>query len=350
MADIYRLLKPHLFQLPPEAAHRLAIAALRSGLFPRPRVPMLAVDLWGLSFPNPLGLAAGFDKNAEVPDGALKLGFGFVEVGSITPLPQPGNSPPRLFRLGEDRALINRMGFNNQGLGKALYRLRSRTGTRGIVGVNLGANKDSADPAADYCQGLIALNDLASYLVVNISSPNTPGLRSLQSRSHLQELLQRLHAARQELENPKPLLLKIAPDLSDAEIDDIAELALASRIDGMIVSNTTVTRPPLVSRHAKEPGGLSGAPLFELSTRKLARAYRATSGRLPLIGSGGVSSAETAWQKLRAGASLIQLYTALVYEGPALVPTIVDGLARRLAVSGNTSLREITGSGLADWL
>lgn len=348
MADIYHLLRPLLFQLPPEAAHRLSIAVLRSGLFPRPRTPVLAVDLWGLSFSNPLGLAAGFDKNAEVPDKALKLGFGFVEVGSITPLPQPGNSPPRLFRLREDRALINRMGFNNQGLGQALHRLRART--PGIVGVNLGANKDSADPVSDYLRGLAALNAVANYLVINISSPNTPGLRTLQSRNHLQELLKRLDAAGQDLAARKPLLLKIAPDLSDSEIDDIAELALASRVDGLIVSNTTVTRPPLVSPHANEPGGLSGAPLFELSTRKLARIYRATSGRLPLIGSGGVSSAETAWQKLRAGASLIQLYTALVYEGPGLVPAILDGLAERLAQSGKTSLREITGSGLADWL
>jgi dihydroorotate dehydrogenase len=350
MADIYHLLRPLLFQLPPEAAHRLAIAALRSGLFPSPHTPALAIDLCGLSFPNPLGLAAGFDKNAEVPDAALKLGFGFVEVGSITPLPQAGNSSPRLFRLHEDRALINRMGFNNKGLEKALHRLGARAGNPGIVGVNLGANKDSVDPVSDYLRGLAALNAVASYLVVNISSPNTPGLRTLQSRTHLHELLKQLDAARQGLEPPKPLFLKIAPDLSDAEIDDIAELAVAKRVDGLIVSNTTVTRPPLKSAHSTETGGLSGVPLFELSTRKLARIYRATSGRVPIIGSGGVSSAETAWQKLRAGASLIQLYTGLIYEGPALVPAILTGLAQRLAASGKNELREITGSGLADWL
>jgi dihydroorotate dehydrogenase len=242
------------------------------------------------------------------------------------------------------------MGFNNQGLEEASHRLERRAGKPGIVGVNLGANKDSTDPISDYLRGLAVLNAVANYLVINISSPNTPGLRALQSPSQLKELLERLDAARRELETAKPLLLKIAPDLSDAEIDDIAELALASRVDGLIVSNTTVTRPPLGSRHAKESGGLSGAPLFELSTRKLARFYRATSGRLPLIGSGGVSSAETVWQKLRAGASLVQLYTGLVYRGPTLVPSILTGLAQRLAASGKTALCEITGSGLADWL
>ena len=348
MADIYHLLRPLLFKAPPELAHKLAIAALRSGLLPSPNTPALPVDLWGLSFPNPLGLAAGFDKNAECQGGALKLGFGFIEIGSITPLPQKGNPQPRLFRLLEDRALVNRMGFNNQGLEKVSKQLRA--GTRGIMGINIGANKNSPDAIADYLCGLAAFNGLANYLVVNISSPNTPGLRALQARGRLKELLERLTAARNELSAPKPLLLKIAPDLSDDEIDDIAELALANAIDGLIVSNTTLSRPPLVSPHAGEPGGLSGAPLFELSTRKLARVYRATSGRLPLIGAGGVSSAETAWQKLRAGASLVQLYTGLIFEGPSLIPAILSGLAERLARSGRTSLRDITGSGLADWL
>lgn len=348
MTDIYRLLRPLLFKAPPELAHKLAITALRSGLLPSPQPQALPVDLWGLSFPNPLGLAAGFDKNAECPSGALKLGFGFIEVGSITPLPQKGNPQPRLFRLLEDRALVNRMGFNNEGLEKVSQNLRRSA--RGIVGVNIGANKSSSDAISDYLCGLAALNDLANYLVVNVSSPNTPGLRDLQARGKLKELLERLTAARNDLSAPRPLLLKIAPDLSDGEIDDIVALALANAIDGLIVSNTTLSRPPLVSPHAKESGGLSGAPLFELSTRKLARVYRAASGRLPLIGSGGVSSAETAWQKLRAGASLIQIYTGLVYEGPALVPAILSGLAERLVRSGKTSLGDITGSGLADWL
>jgi dihydroorotate dehydrogenase len=353
MAGIYDLLKVPLFKAPPETAHRLVIAALRSGLLsysPPSTTLGLAVDLWGISFPNPTGLAAGFDKNAEVPDAALKLGFGFVEVGSITPLPQPGNPQPRLFRLAEDRALINRMGFNNEGQERALQRLRARALSRGILGVNIGANRDSSDPIADYVQGLAAFNDVASYLAVNISSPNTPGLRALQSRRRLQELLERLHAARQELAAPKPLLLKIAPDLADDEIADIAELALTHAVDGLIVSNTTLSRPPLKSPYASEPGGLSGAPLFELSTRMLARVYKATGGRLALIGSGGVSSAETAWHKLRAGASLIQLYTGLVYEGPSLISVILSGLSERLVRSGKTSLRDITGSGLADWL
>jgi dihydroorotate dehydrogenase len=353
MAGTYDRLRALLFKMPPESAHRLTIAALRSGLLsrkPPATAPGIAIDLWGLSFPNPLGLAAGFDKNAEVADAALKFGFGFVEVGSITPLPQPGSPPPRLFRLVEDYALINRMGFNNEGQEKVLQRLRGRARAQGILGVNIGANRDSADPIGDYVQGLGAFNALASYLVVNISSPNTPGLRALQSRRHLQELLDRLNAARHGLAAPRPLLLKIAPDLADDEIADIAELALASAVDGLIVSNTTLSRQGLNSPLARETGGLSGAPLFELSTRVLARVYRATGGRLPLIGSGGVSSAETAWQKLRAGASLVQLYTGLVYEGPSLVPAILTGISERLLRSGKTSLREITGSGLADWL
>jgi dihydroorotate dehydrogenase len=348
MTDIYRLLRSLLFKTPPELAHKLAVTVLRTGLLPSPQPQALPVHVWGLSFPNPVGLAAGFDKNAACPLGALKLGFGFVEVGSITPLPQKGNPRPRLFRLVEDRALINRMGFNNQGLQRVSQSLRSSA--RGIVGVNIGANKNSSDVVSDYLFGLAALNDIAHYLVLNISSPNTPGLRTLQARGRLKELLERLTAARNDFSAPRPLLLKIAPDLSDGEIDDIAELALANAIDGLIVSNTTLSRPPLVSPHAKEPGGLSGAPLFELSTRKLARIFRATSGRLPLIGSGGVCSAETAWQKLRAGAALVQLYTGLVYEGPGLIPDILSGLAERLQRSGRTSLRDITGSGLADWL
>ena len=350
MVDFYHLLRPLLFKLPPEAAHAFATAALRFGLFARPITPALAVELWRLTFPNPLGLAAGFDKNAEVPDAALRLGFGFTEVGSITPLPQGGNPQPRLFRLVEDHALINRLGFNNQGLEKALRRLRARDPAHDVVGVNIGANKNSSDPIADYVKGLTVFNEVASYLVVNISSPNTPGLRGLQSKGQLQKLLERLSAARNLLAAPRPLLLKIAPDLSDGELDEISGLALTNAVDGLIVSNTTVSRPRLVSHHANEPGGLSGAPLFELSTRKLAHVYRSTSGRLPLIGSGGISSAETAWQKLRAGASLVQLYTGLVYGGPALVPAILSGLAERLARSGKTSLREVTGSGVADWL
>jgi dihydroorotate dehydrogenase len=353
MPGLYRLLRPLLYCVPPETGHRLAIAALKYGLFPtaaQPFEPSLQVKLCGLTFPNPLGVAAGFDKDIEAPDALLRLGFGFAEVGSITPLPQPGNPKPRLFRLEADRALINRLGFNSGGHANAVSRLRSRAGRPGIIGVNIGANKESSDIVADYVQGLTCFNDIASYIAINISSPNTPGLRGLQSKAELRHLLERIGEARSELHRPKPLLLKIAPDLSDAELDDIAGLVIAHSIDGVIVSNTTVSRPALKSPRASEPGGLSGAPLFELSTRKLARLYRLTSGRLPLIGVGGVTCAETAWQKLRAGASLIQLYSALVYEGPSLARTICGGLAERLAASAKKSISEITGTGVSDWL
>ncbi|HEY7764792.1 MAG TPA: quinone-dependent dihydroorotate dehydrogenase [Aestuariivirgaceae bacterium] len=352
MGGIYEWARPVLFRASPEQAHRWVISALKCGIRPSaaPPNPKLSLGLWGLRFASPLGLAAGFDKNAQVPDALLKLGFGFVEVGSVTLLPQSGNPEPRLFRLVEDRALVNRLGFNNEGEDRVLQRLSRRQARSGIIGVNIGANKDAADPIADYVTGLAAFNDVASYLAINISSPNTPGLRQLQSRSHLQTLLERLSGAREKLAYPKPLVIKIAPDLEDGEIDEIAEIVLAHRIDGVIVSNTTLSRPPLKSVHAAEIGGLSGGPLFELSTRKLARFYKAASGRLPLIGVGGVSSADTAWQKLRAGASLLQLYTALVYEGPGLIRAIHSGLAERLRASGKGSLSEITGSGVADWL
>jgi dihydroorotate dehydrogenase len=267
----------------------------------------------------------------------------------LTPLPQPGNPKPRLFRLPEDEALINRLGFNNSGHAAALGRLKALA-KPSIIGVNIGANRDSADRIADYAKGLENFNGTASYIAVNISSPNTPGLRALQSRKQLNLLLSRLTETRRSLSDPKPLLLKIAPDLSNEELADIAELSLANGIDGLIVSNTTLSRPLLKSSRASEQGGLSGRPLFELSTRKLACLYRLTKGRLPLIGVGGVSSAETAWQKIRAGASLVQLYTALIYEGPELVTDIVKGLAQRLAASGKNSLCEITGTGVADWL
>ena len=346
----YGLLRPLLFMLPPERAHQLALAALaRRPRRKRLQSDELKIELWGLSFPNPIGVAAGFDKNAEAKAGLFSLGFGFVEVGTLTPLPQPGNSRPRLFRLPEDEALINRLGFNNSGHAAALAGLRSSADS-GIVGVNIGANKDSADRIGDYVKGLETLNSTASYITVNISSPNTPGLRALQAKKELSLLVSRLTQTRRALPDPKPLLLKIAPDLSKDELADIAELSLANGIDGLIISNTTLSRPSLKSSHASEQGGLSGRPLFELSTRKLAQLYHLTGGRLPLIGVGGVSSAETAWQKIRAGASLVQLYTALIYEGPSLVADILEGLAQRLRRSGKNSLREITGSGVADWL
>jgi dihydroorotate dehydrogenase len=352
MPGVYRLVRPLLFLAPAETAHRLAISALKAGVLPTidvPIEPSLQVTLWGLVFPNPVGVAAGFDKNAEVPDALLRLGFGFAETGTITPLPQEGNPAPRLFRLTEDLALINRLGFNSAGHASALSRLKSKARS-GIIGVNIGANKDSADPVIDYVKGLWTFNEVASYITVNISSPNTPGLRTLQSRDELRNLLNHLALARRKLSAPKPLLLKIAPDLSDSELADIAEISLAHAVDGIIISNTTVSRPPLKSPHASEAGGLSGAPLFELSTRGLARLYQLTAGQIPLVGCGGISSAETAWQKMLAGASLIQLYSALVYEGPAIAKVICAGLAERLKSAGKKSIAEITGTGLSDWL
>jgi dihydroorotate dehydrogenase len=299
--------------------------------------------VFGLDFPNPLGLAPGFDKNAEVPDAVLAQGFGFVEVGTITPRPQAGNPKPRLFRLAADRAVINRMGFNNEGQAAALSRLEARK-PHGVVGVNIGANKDSEDRGADYVSGLAAFAGVASYITVNISSPNTPGLRALQSRAELRALLVRLKAARAGQPRNPPLLLKIAPDLEDAELGDIAAICLEGLVDGLIVSNTTLAREGLKSSHAREPGGLSGAPLFEASTKALAKTYALTRGKLPLIGVGGVSDAETAWRKIRAGASLIQLYTALVYGGPGLVGEILEGLKLRLARHGLENISEAVGA------
>ncbi|MGH7114080.1 MAG: quinone-dependent dihydroorotate dehydrogenase [Stellaceae bacterium] len=350
MPDLYPRIRPLMFGLPPEMAHRIGVRALETGLTrffagpPPPRPTLLAQRLWGLDFPDPVGLAAGFDKDARVPDAALRLGFGFVEVGTVTPRPQPGNPKPRLFRLDEDRAVINRMGFNSGGLDIVAQRL-SRRARAGIVGVNLGKNRDSADAAADYEEGIRRMAGLADYLVVNISSPNTPGLRDLQARVALDALLRRLIDTRDETGHPVPLLLKIAPDLASAECRDIAEVALDTGIDGLIVANTTTQRPSgLISRHAAESGGLSGRPLFAPSTAVLAEIYRLTQGRLPLIGVGGVASAADAYAKIRAGASLVQLYTALVFEGPALVERIKQGLADLLRRDGFASTGEAIGA------
>ncbi len=332
MPDFYPLIRPALRRLPREAAHELSLRALEIGLgrlwsipAPAPDPPILAQRLWGFEFANPIGLAAGFDKDARAPDAMLRLGFGFVEVGTVTPRPQPGNPKPRLFRLDEDRAVINRMGFNSSGLGIVADRLSRRTRS-GVIGVNLGKNRDSADAAADYEEAIRRTAGLADYLVVNISSPNTPGLRALQARAALDALLRRLIDARDKTGPWVPLLLKIAPDLTSDERRDIAAVALDTGIDGLIVANTTVERPAtLISRHAAEAGGLSGRPLFEASTAALADLYRLTQGRLPLIGVGGVANAADAYAKIRAGANLVQLYTALVFEGPALVGRIKGG-------------------------
>ena len=328
-----------------ETAHGLTIRALTMMPKPPPPVsdPRLRVRLSGLDFPNPLGLAAGFDKNAEVPDAMLSLGFGFAEIGTVTPKPQAGNPKPRLFRLPEDRGVINRMGFNNEGHAAALTRLTARTGRPGIVGVNIGANKDSADRIADYVEGITRFSHLASYFTVNISSPNTPGLRALQSRAELDQLLARLNGARAGQARKPPMLLKIAPDLRDDELSDIAESCAGGAVDGIIVSNTTLSREGLRSAHKTEQGGLSGLPLFALSTRQLAKLRVLTKGAVPLVGAGGIHDAASAIAKIEAGASLLQVYSALVYEGPALVGRILEGLAAELG-RRDTTLAALTGS------
>jgi dihydroorotate dehydrogenase len=351
--DFYPLIRPVLRLLPAEAAHRLSIAALSAGLggllaggsavVPDP--PILRQRLFGLDFPNPIGLAAGYDKDARVPDALLRLGFGFVEVGTVTPRPQRGNPKPRLFRLQEDRAVVNRMGFNSAGLDVVAARLARRHGRNGILGLNLGRNRESRDAAADYEEGIRRAGGLADYLVVNISSPNTPGLRELQRRAALAALLDRLRRALAESARSVPLLVKIAPDLAAGEREDIAEVALAAGIAGLVVANTTTARPPgLASRQAREAGGLSGAPLFAPSTALLADMYRLTGGRLPLIGVGGLASAADAYAKIRAGASLVQLYTALVFAGPAVVGRIKRGLAALLRRDGHADITAAVGA------
>jgi dihydroorotate dehydrogenase len=340
---------PLLRALPPEAAHRASIIALRllpaGGAPPDPRA--LRVKLWGLTFPNPVGLAAGFDKHAELPDAMLTLGFGFVEVGTVTPRPQAGNPKPRVFRLAEDRAVINRLGFNSEGLDAVAARLAARKGKTGLVGANIGMNRDSKDAAADYVAGVMRLAPLADYLTVNVSSPNTPGLRDLQKKAALVDLIARLKVARAKAapKRPPPLLLKIAPDLSPAEREGIAEAALESAIDGLIVTNTTVARPgDLKSKFAREAGGLSGKPLFASSTKLLAEMRRLTGGRIPLVGVGGIASGEDAYAKLRAGASLVQLYTALTYDGVGLVARIKRELAELLKRDGFKNPAEAVGA------
>jgi dihydroorotate dehydrogenase len=351
MPDLYPLIRPLLFRLSAEHANAISLRGLQSGLgrllvnkgAQEPDPPILKQRLWGLDFPNPIGLAAGCDKDARVPDAMLGLGFGFVEIGTVTPRPQPGNPKPRLFRLSADRAVINRLGFNSGGLDAVVARL-SRRRRRGILGVNVGTNRDSADAISDYEEGVRRAARFADYLVVNISSPNTPGLRDLQARATLASLLRRLVDARDRTNVAPPLLLKIAPDLTAHERSDIAEVALASRIDGVIVSNTTVERPWLNSRCAHETGGLSGRPLFAASTALLADMYRLTQGSLPLIGVGGVGSAADAYAKIRAGANLVQLYTALVFDGPAVVGRIKAGLAELLRRDGFAAVNEAVGS------
>jgi dihydroorotate dehydrogenase len=345
MTLLHTLATRALRGLDPEDAHGLAVRALEAGLGPRAGRddPILATEVAGLSLPNPIGLAPGFDKNAQVFGPMLRAGFGFVECGTVTPKPQAGNPRPRLFRLTEDRAVINRMGFNNQGLEAFAARLARRG--PGIVGANIGANKDSEDRIGDYVACLERLWGLASYFTINISSPNTPGLRALQTRAALEELLGRLAEARDALprEGLVPTFLKVAPDLEEGEVEAIVETVVANGLSGIIVSNTTITRPPLRSAHAGETGGLSGAPLEGLSTEKLREFAAAAGGRLVLIGAGGVASGADAYAKIRAGASAVQLYSALVFEGPALVTRIKRELAARLRADGFTQLKEAVG-------
>lgn len=352
---------PVLRWLDPEDAHRLAIHGLRflPPVKPRTDDPKLAVRAFGLNFPNPVGLAAGFDKSAEVPDALLRLGFGFVEIGSVTPKPQAGNPRPRLFRLERDEAVINRMGFNNDGADAALQRLAARAQNGGIVGVNVGANKDSPDRVADYVKLIETFAPVASYFTVNISSPNTPGLRNLQEGALLDDLLAKVIDARERVRQKAgdtPVLLKIAPDLSLAQLDDVVHVARSRKVDGMIVSNTTIGRPSTLREQmrAKEQGGLSGRPLFRLSTRMVAETYVRVEGAFPLIGVGGIDSGGAALTKIRAGASLIQLYSSLVYKGLGLVEDIKRDLASTLLRTGRDSLSEIVGADAAtltaeDW-
>ena len=355
--DLYRAALPLIRALPAEPAHDLTLRLLESGLAPAPRPEVdpgsLAVALWGQHFPNPVGLAAGFDKDARVPDAMLRFGFGFVEAGTVTPLPQAGNPKPRLFRLVEDRAVVNRFGFNNRGLDAYAARLkaRRRAGAAGIVGANVGKNKDQADAVADYVAGIERVAPLADYLVVNVSSPNTPGLRDLQRRGPLLELARAVLAARARavpadgVVRPPPLLLKVAPDLSPDDRADVAFVAEESGVDGLIIGNTTVSRPPgLAGLHQAQAGGLSGRPLFALSTEVLGDLYRRTGGRVPLVGAGGVASGADAYAKIRAGATLVQLYTALVYEGPGLVRRIKAELAALLARDGFARVADAVGA------
>jgi dihydroorotate dehydrogenase len=340
---LYRFARPLLFKADAERAHNLSLAALKLAPIPLLNLnePRLSQTVAGLHFPNPVGLAPGYDKNAEVPVKIMRLGFGFAEVGTLTPLPQAGNPMPRLFRLVEDRAVINRMGFNNEGQDAALARLQNISvgALLGPLGINIGANKDSDDRTQDYVTGACKMAPYADYLTINISSPNTPGLRALQDKAALDDLLARVMAARSDA----PVFLKVAPDLEPADIDDIVEVSIARGIAAIIVSNTTITRPALRSIHAGEGGGLSGAPLRDLAQQRVRDFRKASGGDIILIGVGGISSADDAYARIRAGASLVQIYSALVYEGPGLAGRINKGLLRLLERDGFNNIAEAVG-------
>ena len=351
-----RLARRALFLLDAETAHGLSIKAMKSGLMPFPVVPAdprLAVDLADLRLPNPLGMAAGYDKNGEVIDPLLRLGFGFTEAGSVTPLPQPGNPKPRIFRLERHDGVINRLGFNNEGHEACLARLKARR-PHGVVGINIGANKDSADRAGDYVLGIERFYPFASYFTVNISSPNTPGLRDLQAKAALGELLGRVMAARdgeaERAGRTVPVFLKIAPDLGESDLDDIAEAVTAAKTDGLIVSNTTLSRTGVEDHPAsKESGGLSGAPLFERSTIVLAKMRKRMGAAFPIIGVGGITDAATAIAKMEAGANAVQFYSGLVYGGPGLVARMLNGMIARIERDGTASVGDYTNRATESW-
>jgi len=348
---LFRLARPALFALDSETGHRLAIRGLKALPTKGARSALAqpgpaSVQVAGLDFPNPVGVAAGFDKDAEVADALLGLGFGFTEVGSITPRPQAGNPKPRLFRLVEDEAVINRMGFNNAGANVVEARLKARLGKPGILGINVGANKDSDDRIADYAAMAKVMTPYASYLAVNVSSPNTPGLRALQDESALTALIDGVLEARDAVATgtPPPVFLKVAPDLEPADIDAIARIALDKKLGALIVSNTTISRPDLRSHHAHETGGLSGAPLRALALQRVRDFRKATGGAVPLIGVGGIATADHAWDRIKAGASLVQLYSAMVYEGPGLGAHIAKGIERLMRRDGFASVADAVGS------
>lgn len=349
MAALYGAGTRLMHRLSAEDAHKATINLLKCNPFPMPAAtrrhrPALRQKLWGLDFPNPVGLAAGFDKNAEVCHQMLDIGFGFVEAGTVTPKPQAGNDKPRIFRLSEDEGVINRMGFPNEGLRAFTGQLEKRISARGIIGGNIGKNKTSEDATADYVACTRAVAPLVDYLVINVSSPNTPGLRDLQSGDAMLEIVTAVQAAMQE-SRVVPLLVKIAPDLDDDEIKAVAKVALDSKLDGLIVSNTTLDRPDsLQSKHRDETGGLSGKPLTEKATAVLGAVYKATNGAIPLVGVGGISNAEDAWAKIRAGASLVQLYSALVYQGPGMIDGLLNGMERLMQEQGFASLQDAIGS------
>jgi dihydroorotate dehydrogenase len=352
----HALARPALFALAPEDAHEMSLKALEHGAYPRAPPAILQTlkqAVFGLEFPNPVGIAAGYDKDARVPDAVLGLGCGFAEIGTVTPKPQAGNPKPRVFRLVADHALINRLGFNNGGHAAALQRLEARNSRGGIVGVNIGANKDSADRTGDYVEGLKTFNAVASYFTVNISSPNTPGLRDLQAPAALDELLARVMSARAELVAKgaprRAIIVKIAPDISADDVPEICARLRAHMVDGIAVSNTTLARDGLSDPLKSEAGGLSGRPLFQRSTVMLARVHQETGGKIPLIGIGGIDSPETALAKIEAGATLLQLYTGLIYEGPGLIGRINAHLAEAVRRAGVQSIADLTGTKAAAW-